>query len=283
MNVVKVLADVARALVRIHAQGHIHRDVKARNVLISAARGRERRFFFQLRPIRCRESQSLTLFFFFSLSLSLSLSLYVLTHRALCTHQISLFFPRDDNRTLKPRKLTDFGLVRTPPHLTTATTQPEDDAREKSVRRNIASSGAHDQHPTRVFTGCKYTGSCVFNSSIRSRKGGANRTDAGWDFVTGLGHAAVAKKIRERAADGGVKAAKCREFLGETWTANDIMWGSMQPTERVAYWTTERMDVARFKKVATKEVEEEGRDSPSGAENGGTPTITRRKRTVKEE
>ena len=101
VNVVKVLADVARALVRIHAQGHIHRDVKARNVLISAVRGRERRFFFQLRPIRCRESQSLTLFLFSSL---LSLSLYVLTHRALCTHQISLlFFPRDDNRTLKPR------------------------------------------------------------------------------------------------------------------------------------------------------------------------------------
>ena len=46
VNVVKVLADVARALVRIHAQGHIHRDVKARNVLISAVRGRERRFFF---------------------------------------------------------------------------------------------------------------------------------------------------------------------------------------------------------------------------------------------
>ena len=99
VNVVKVLADVARALVRIHAQGHIHRDVKARNVLISAVRGREA-FFFQLRPIRCRESQSLTLFLFSSLSLSL----YVLTHRALCTHQISLlFFPRDDNRTLKPR------------------------------------------------------------------------------------------------------------------------------------------------------------------------------------
>ena len=36
VNVVKVLADVARALVRMHAQGHIHRDVKARNVLISA-------------------------------------------------------------------------------------------------------------------------------------------------------------------------------------------------------------------------------------------------------
>ena len=29
---------MARALVRMHAQGHIHRDVKARNVLISAVR-----------------------------------------------------------------------------------------------------------------------------------------------------------------------------------------------------------------------------------------------------
>jgi hypothetical protein len=38
VNVVRVLQDVARALVRMHAQGHIHRDVKARNVLISAVR-----------------------------------------------------------------------------------------------------------------------------------------------------------------------------------------------------------------------------------------------------
>jgi serine/threonine-protein kinase 24/25/MST4 len=35
VNRVKVLADVARALTRIHACGHVHRDVKARNVLIS--------------------------------------------------------------------------------------------------------------------------------------------------------------------------------------------------------------------------------------------------------
>ena len=88
VNVVKVLADVARALVRIHAQGHIHRDVKARNVLISAVRGREA-FFFQLRPIRCRESQSLTLFLFSSLSLSLC------THASRVVHapNFSSFFP----------------------------------------------------------------------------------------------------------------------------------------------------------------------------------------------
>ena len=94
VNVVKVLADVARALVRIHAQGHIHRDVKARNVLISAVRGRERRFFFQLRPIRCRESQSLTLFLFSSL-LSLSLSLSLCTHASRVVHapNFSSFFP----------------------------------------------------------------------------------------------------------------------------------------------------------------------------------------------
>lgn len=36
VDLVAVLADVARALVRLHSCGHIHRDVKARNVLISA-------------------------------------------------------------------------------------------------------------------------------------------------------------------------------------------------------------------------------------------------------
>ncbi len=37
VDLVEVLADVARALVRLHAKGHIHRDVKARNVLVRAA------------------------------------------------------------------------------------------------------------------------------------------------------------------------------------------------------------------------------------------------------
>ena len=36
VDLVAVLADVARALVRLHSAGHIHRDVKARNVLVSA-------------------------------------------------------------------------------------------------------------------------------------------------------------------------------------------------------------------------------------------------------
>ena len=94
VNVVKVLADVARALVRIHAQGHIHRDVKARNVLISAVRGRERRFF---RPIR-RESSSErdvkvvnSLSLLFS-SVSLSLSLSLCTHASRFVHAPNLFF-----------------------------------------------------------------------------------------------------------------------------------------------------------------------------------------------
>ena len=37
------LADVARALVRLHSVGHIHRDVKARNVLVRAHRSRTAR------------------------------------------------------------------------------------------------------------------------------------------------------------------------------------------------------------------------------------------------
>ena len=36
-----VLADVARALVRLHGAGHIHRDVKARNVLVRRAAAAE--------------------------------------------------------------------------------------------------------------------------------------------------------------------------------------------------------------------------------------------------
>ncbi len=34
VDLLRVLSDVARALVRLHASGHVHRDVKARNVLI---------------------------------------------------------------------------------------------------------------------------------------------------------------------------------------------------------------------------------------------------------
>lgn len=34
VNLVSVLADVARALVKLHGAGHLHRDVKARNVLV---------------------------------------------------------------------------------------------------------------------------------------------------------------------------------------------------------------------------------------------------------
>jgi serine/threonine protein kinase len=91
VNVVKVLADVARALVRMHAQGHIHRDVKARNVLISAVsclsflrRRRRRRlnaveerirvphnylFFFLSRNGTERTNERTTFFSFFFFSL----------------------------------------------------------------------------------------------------------------------------------------------------------------------------------------------------------------------
>ena len=101
-------------------------------------------------------------------------------------------------------------------------------------------------------------------------------------FCDGLGHACCEEDPRARPT-AALCLAKCREFLGETWTANDIMWGSMQPTERVAYWTTEMMDVDALKKVAPKEVEE-GRDSPSGAETAERrQQMDARKRTVKEE
>jgi len=54
-NRVKVLADVARALTRVHAAGHVHRDVKARNVLISEVRGAS--VFRETRTRRRRETR----------------------------------------------------------------------------------------------------------------------------------------------------------------------------------------------------------------------------------
>jgi serine/threonine-protein kinase 24/25/MST4 len=39
VDLVRVLADVARALARLHAAGHVHRDVKARNVLVQRGPG----------------------------------------------------------------------------------------------------------------------------------------------------------------------------------------------------------------------------------------------------
>lgn len=92
------------------------------------------------------------------------------------------------------------------------------------------------------------------------------------DFVTGLGNACCEEDPRARPT-AAMCLAKCREFLGESWTANDRVWGNPNPTERVGYWTTEMMDVGTFKKVAPKE-EEERQDSPSGLEHGETPTTT---------
>ena len=54
--------------------------------------------------------------------------------------------------------------------------------------------------------------------------------------------------------------------------------GESNPTERVAYWTTEMMDVGTFKKVAPKE-EEEGQGLSERAENGETPTTNGRTKT----
>jgi len=89
VNVVKVLADVARALVRIHAQGHIHRDVKARNVLISAVRGRGVFFSIASNSMQ-RESVVLVITLFLFSSLSLSLFMYSRITR--CARTKFLFF-----------------------------------------------------------------------------------------------------------------------------------------------------------------------------------------------
>ena len=82
------------------------------------------------------------------------------------------------------------------------------------------------------------------------------------DFVTGLGNACCEEDPRARPT-AAMCLAKCREFLGESWTANDRVWGNPNPTERVGYWTTEMMDVGTFKKVAPKE-EEEGKGEGKG-------------------
>jgi len=93
------------------------------------------------------------------------------------------------------------------------------------------------------------------------------------DFVTGLGNACCEEDPRARPT-AAMCLAKCREFLGETWTANDRMWGNPNPSNRVGYWTMEMMDVGTFKKVAPKE-EEEAKESPSGLEHGDTPSNRR--------
>ena len=58
-NRVKVLADVARALTRVHAAGHVHRDVKARNVLISEVRTDNEGGFLSGRATRAGEGKYL--------------------------------------------------------------------------------------------------------------------------------------------------------------------------------------------------------------------------------
>jgi serine/threonine protein kinase len=84
VNIVRVLLDVARALVRMHAQGHIHRDVKARNVLISQVRSSSLLSLLLL---------SLLLFLLLLLLLLLSLLLlfsFLFVHRIL--YLICVFF-----------------------------------------------------------------------------------------------------------------------------------------------------------------------------------------------
>jgi serine/threonine protein kinase len=58
VDLVSVLADVARALVRCHSTGHIHRDVKARNVLVTADYSQAKLADFGLARPLVRDAQS---------------------------------------------------------------------------------------------------------------------------------------------------------------------------------------------------------------------------------
>ncbi|CAL6381727.1 unnamed protein product [Bathycoccus prasinos] len=215
VNVVRVLQDVARALVRMHAQGHIHRDVKARNVLISA--------------------------------------------------------------DFETAKLTDFGLARILPQYANdrRDVNPKTTPKIGPPKYRAPEVERHDSEKdhTYAFSSDVYGyGVMCFQliDQVKKRRRKSHPHEV--DFVTGLGNACCEEDPRARPT-AAMCLAKCREFLGESWTANDRVWGNPNPTERVGYWTTEMMDVGTFKKVAPKE-EEEGKDSPSGLEHGETPTTT---------
>ncbi|CAL6376101.1 unnamed protein product [Bathycoccus prasinos] len=215
VNVVRVLQDVARALVRMHAQGHIHRDVKARNVLISA--------------------------------------------------------------DFETAKLTDFGLARILPQYANdrRDVNPKTTPKIGPPKYRAPEVEKHDSEKdhTYAFSSDVYGyGVMCFQliDQVKKRRRKSHPHEV--DFVTGLGNACCEEDPRARPT-AAMCLAKCREFLGESWTANDRVWGNPNPTERVGYWTTEMMDVGTFKKVAPKE-EEEGKDSPSGLEHGETPTTT---------
>jgi serine/threonine protein kinase len=174
-------------------------------------------------------------------------------------------------------KLTDFGLARILP----AYAGDREDVNPKTTPKigppkyRAPEVEKHDSEldPTYAFSSDVYGyGVMCYQliDQVKKRRKKSHPHEV--DFVTGLGNACCEEDPRARPT-AAMCLAKCREFLGETWTANDRMWGNPNPSERCAYWTTDMMDVGTFKKVRAVMEEEQSKErSSSGLEQGVTPT-----------
>jgi len=189
-----------------------------------------------------------------------------------------LFYARDLAQDFETAKLTDFGLARILPQYA----EDREDVNPKTTPKigppkyrapEVEKHDSEKDH-TYAFSSDVYGyGVMCFQliEQVKKRRRKSHPHEV--DFVTGLGNACCEEDPRARPT-AAMCLAKCREFLGETWTANDRMWGNPNPSDRVGYWTMEMMDVGTFKKVAPKE-EEEAKESPSGLEHGDTPSNRR--------